>query len=127
MSSAQPPHGKLRVLIVEDEALIRMVFEETLADLGHEIAGTADRLDTAIEQARTCACDVAILDVHLSGEEVFPAADILAERGIPFILTTGYAGADLPEKFRDRPTMEKPFQPDRLQELLAQFFGRANE
>jgi CheY-like chemotaxis protein len=124
MSPPAPP-GKLRVLVVEDEALIRMVFEEMLIDLGHEVVATADRAGAAVALARNCACDVAILDVHLSGEPVFPAADILAERGIPFILTTGYSGDDLPERFRDRPTMEKPFQPERLHELLAQLLKTA--
>jgi CheY-like chemotaxis protein len=122
MSSPTSP-VRLRVLIVEDEALIRMAFEETLTDLGHDVAGTADRIETAIELARSCECDVAILDVHLGGKPIFPAADLLAQRGIPFILTTGYSGGELPVRFRARPTMEKPFEPGRLEQLLAEIFG----
>ena len=116
----RPSARSLRILIVEDEVLIRMLFEDMLAELGHTIEGEAGRLDEALELARKTQCDVAVLDVHLSGVEVFPVAELLAERDIPFIFATGYAGAELPEKFRGRPTIQKPFQPDRLQEVLMQ-------
>jgi CheY-like chemotaxis protein len=123
MSAAYVPPAKsksLRILIVEDEVLIRMLFEDMLDELGHSIDGVAGRLEEALELAQRLQCDLAILDVHLNGVEVYPVADVLAERGIPFIFATGYAGAELPEKFRGRPTIQKPFQPERLQELLMQ-------
>jgi CheY-like chemotaxis protein len=113
----------LRILLVEDEILIRMLFEEMLADLGHEIEGQAGRIEEALDLARASQCDAAILDVHLNGVEVYPVADVLAERGIPFLFATGYTGAELPEKFRGRPAMQKPFQAERLQEVLTRIAG----
>jgi CheY-like chemotaxis protein len=114
----------LRILIVEDEVLIRMLFEDMLDELGHTIEGAAGRMEEALDMARQSQCDLAILDVHLNGVQVYPVAELLAERGIPFIFATGYAGAELPEKFRGRPTIQKPFQPDRLQEILLQVAPR---
>jgi CheY-like chemotaxis protein len=108
----------LRILVVEDEVLIRMLFEDMLADLGHMIEAQAGRIEEAIDLAQRCPCDAAILDVHLNGIEVYPVADVLAERGIPFLFATGYSGAELPERFRGRPSMQKPFQADQLQNVL---------
>jgi CheY-like chemotaxis protein len=108
----------LRVLVVEDEVLIRMLFEDMLAELGHRVDGEAGRIEDAMELAKLSQCDVAILDVKLNGADVYPVADLLAERGIPFLFATGQTGTEMPEKFRDRPTMQKPFQADRLQEML---------
>lgn len=123
MSSQHTPTSTpagLRVLIVEDEVLIRMLFEDMLDELGHKVEAAAGNIEDAIRLARTAACDLAILDVHLNGIKVYPAADILEERGIPFIFATGLADGALPEKFRGRPTIQKPFQPDALQKMLAQ-------
>jgi len=114
----------LRVLVIEDEILIRMLFEEMLADLGHAVEGAAGHVEEALDLARTSECDVAILDVHLNGVEVYPVAAALADRGIPFLFATGMAGKELPEAFRDRPTMQKPFQAGRLQEILMQLAGK---
>jgi CheY-like chemotaxis protein len=114
------PAKALRILVVEDEVLIRMLFEEMLADLGHVVDGSVGRVEEALELAKQSQCDFAILDVHLNGVEVYPVAEALDERGIPFIFATGYAGAEIPEKFRGRPTMQKPFQAEALQEMLRQ-------
>lgn len=113
-----PESQSLQVLLVEDEVLIRMLFEEVLEDLGHSICGVAGSLDEAVALAQTATADVAVLDVHLQGVAVYPVAEVLDARGIPFLFATGYSGADVPEKFRDRPTVQKPFQAEQLQELL---------
>jgi CheY-like chemotaxis protein len=94
-----------------------------LADLGHVVEGSVGRVDGALELATQSQCDCAILDVHLNGVEVYPVAEALEARGIPFIFATGYAGAEMPEQFRGRPTMQKPFQAERLHELLSQISG----
>ena len=78
-----------RVLVIEDEALIAMLLEDQLAELGCEIAGVAARFDDALEKATALAFDVAILDVNLSGKESFPIAEALRARGMPFVFATG--------------------------------------
>jgi CheY-like chemotaxis protein len=117
------PTKPLRILVVEDEVLIRMLFEEMLAELGHTVDGSVGRIDEALELAKQLPCDFAILDVHINGVEVYPVAEALDARGIPFAFATGYAGAEIPEKYRGRPSMQKPFQAERLHEILREIFG----
>jgi CheY-like chemotaxis protein len=110
--------GGRRILVVEDEFLIRMLLEDMLTDLGYELSGVAGRLDEATNLAQTTELDVAILDVNLDGEEVYPVADILIQRGVPFVFVSGYGGRGLPEAYSDRPTLQKPFQLDELEKIL---------
>ena len=108
-----------RVLLVEDELLVAMLVEDMLADAGCVLVGPFARLPAALAAARVEAVDVALLDVNIAGEMVFPVAHVLEERGIPFLFVTGYGRAVLPP---DRPhwrACAKPFQPERLAECLA--------
>ncbi|MBN9049850.1 MAG: response regulator [Rhizobiales bacterium] len=107
-----------KILLVEDEYLIRMLLEDMLDDLGYSVVGAAGSVSEASKLASSTECDVAILDVNLDGQEVFPVADILASRGLPFVFVTGYGGAGLPEQYRSRPTLQKPFQLDELSKTL---------
>lgn len=115
---AEPRTAPARILVVEDESLIRMLLEDMLADLGHEVAATAASVSAAKELAAAGGFDAAILDVNLEGEEVFPVAEILAGRNLPFVFASGYGQAALPEKFRDRPTLQKPFQGQQLEAAI---------
>ena len=99
-----------RVLVVEDEYLIRMLLEDMLADLGYAIAKAVGTIAEASQVAATGAFDVAILDVNVDGEEIYPVADILAQRGLPFVFVTGYGERSLTEPYHDRPALQKPFQ-----------------
>lgn len=109
-----------RILVVEDEFLIRMLLEDMLADLGYELAGVAGRVDEATEMANSTEFDLAILDVNLDGHDVYPVAELLSKRGKPFIFVTGYGSRGLPEAYRSRPVLQKPFQLEELDKTLAQ-------
>lgn len=100
----------LRILVVEDEMLVAMNVEDMLLDLGHEVAGLASRLSGALSLAQEASFDAAMLDVNLAGEASFPVADLLAERGIPFLFATGYGLQGIDERYRDRPVLQKPFR-----------------
>jgi CheY-like chemotaxis protein len=101
---------RLRVLIVEDEMLVAMNIEDMLLELGYEMAGLASRLAPALALAAECDADAAILDVNLAGEQSFPVADLLQERGIPFLFATGYGLSGIAERFRSRTVLQKPFR-----------------
>ena len=115
-------HGKVaankRVLIVEDELMIRMLLEGMLTDLGHSVAAEAGGLDEAISLAKQAEFDVAVLDVNLNGAPVTPVVEILVERGLPFIFASGYGQRGLPEGYRTAPILQKPFQADALEEAI---------
>jgi CheY-like chemotaxis protein len=110
--------GARRVLIVEDDVMIRMLIEDMLADLGFAVAAQAAKVHEALAAVNSTDIDVAILDVNLSGETTGPVAEALAARGTPFVFATGYGEHGLPEQFRDRPLLKKPFQIDGLKRML---------
>jgi CheY-like chemotaxis protein len=109
-----------RVLIVEDELMIRMLLEDMLAELGYAVAGTAARLEEAMNAVASGNFDIAILDVNLDGQAVSPVAEALVARGTPFFFVTGYAERGLPEHYRNRPMLKKPFRIDNLRCILDQ-------
>jgi CheY-like chemotaxis protein len=107
-----------RILVVDDEAMIRMLLVDMLSELGYTIAAEAARVDEALEAAKKDDFDIAILDVNLQGQTIGPVAAALAERGRPFVFATGYNELGLPEGFRDRPMLRKPFEMDGLSRML---------
>lgn len=116
-------HGDkaLRVLLVEDEGLVAMMLEDLLEDLGCEVAGSLASVGAALAWIEAGgAADVALLDVSLSGESVFPVADALKARGVPFAYATGY-GADHDPRFKEAPLLGKPIRQDRLEALLRSY------
>jgi CheY-like chemotaxis protein len=109
----------LRVLLVEDEIMVALLLEDMLAELGHTVMGPVARLDKALGMAQSEAFDLAFLDVNLDGEQVYPVAEVLAARGIPFVFVTGYGREGLRPPYGDRPTLQKPFRRHDLAQLLA--------
>jgi CheY-like chemotaxis protein len=114
-----------RLLVVEDEYLIRMLLEDMLADLGYDVVAAVGTIAEASEHAVNGEIDAAILDVNLDGQEVYPVAKILAERGLPFVFVTGYGERSLNEPYRDHPALQKPFQIEQLKTLLAEILAAA--
>jgi len=110
-----------QVLIVEDETLIAMLLEDMIRDLGGSVAASASRLDRArqIVEDSSIPIDLAVLDVNIGGEEVYPLASALSDRGVPFVFSTGYGNASLPELWKSRPTLQKPFTIDDVGGALA--------
>lgn len=105
-----------RVLVVEDETTLGLMAERILADLGCVPVGLATTLTDAIRLASFEDIDMAILDVNLRGRSVQPVAEILRERGIPFLFATGYGEVDW--EVGPTPILRKPFQHDDLARAL---------
>ncbi len=116
---------KPRVLVVEDEYLIRMLLEDMLEEIGYDMAAGVGTVAEAREEASKGDFQVAILDVNLDGQEVYPIADILAKRGLPYLFVTGYGERSLPDPHNDRPALQKPFQAEQLKVALADLLAPA--
>ena len=119
MTDQAPGIVKRRILVVEDEMLIGMLLEDMLTDIGHEVAAIVPRLKEALVAVDKETFDLAVLDVHLHGESAFPVAEALIAKGKPFIFATGYGERGLPEHFRNRPVLQKPFARDDLERILS--------
>jgi CheY-like chemotaxis protein len=107
-----------RILVVEDELMIRMLLEGMLTDLGHTVAAEAGGIDEALEFARDADFDVALLDVNLNGKPITPVVEILVRRGVPFVFASGYGQSGVPELYRASPTLQKPFQAEALAQAI---------
>ena len=116
MTATRPPGGS--VFLVEDEVMIRMMVTDMLRELGHHVAAEAGRVGEAIELVQRTHFDIAILDVNLHGEPVFPVAEAIKARHRPFIFATGYNSSILPDEFRNHPALQKPFRIEALRELI---------
>ncbi|MBB6414207.1 CheY-like chemotaxis protein [Mesorhizobium sangaii] len=102
------------MLVVEDEILVLMMIEDMLGDLGCESVTSAATIDKAIALVETQAFDAAMLDMNLDGDDSNTVADALAERGVPFIYSTGNSDRDMREGFSNRAVLRKPFSFDEL-------------
>jgi two-component SAPR family response regulator len=114
-----------RVLVVEDETLIAILIEDILSAMDCEIVGPISKLETAIQTAKEGNFDIAVLDVTIRGGKVYPVAEDLLARGVPFILASGYGDWALPTLLRDQPRLTKPFTAAELEDQVRMLFGRA--
>lgn len=122
----QPADGLAgrRILIVEDDSFIALALEEILGEHGLVIVGAAKNVSAALHLAASERLDIALLDVNIGPEKVDPVADLLAGRDCPFVFTTGYGRAGLPEAHSSRAIVEKPFYIDELINALREELRR---
>ena len=104
--------------LVEDEALIRMMLVDMVEELGHAVVAEAGRIEDALRLAHDPGFDIAILDINLGGPTSAPVAEILAKRAVPFVFASGYGEGGVPEGFKNRPMLRKPFQVDDLDRAI---------
>jgi CheY-like chemotaxis protein len=119
----------LRVLVVEDEALVLMTLEDMLTDLGCQVVVAIQHVEEALRVALDVVADVALLDVNVGGARIDPVAHILATRGIPIVFVTGYEPSSLPPAPPAAPgaviRVVKPFQAAELARGILRALGRA--
>lgn len=109
----------IRVLLVEDEAIIAMTAEDMLEELGCTTVATATTVAEALAAVEREAFDLAVLDINLNGMESLPVADRLREAGRPFVFTTGYGSAGRGTAHEDVPLVTKPYQLHELETAIA--------
>jgi DNA-binding response OmpR family regulator len=126
-SNPQPAHEERsgdsdhsKVLVVEDEALIAIYVETIVEQSGYDVAGVVSSLDDALAFIDDHTIDSAVLDVDLNGRPVYPLAEALKRRGIPFIFASSCNERSIPAAYRSGPVVQKPFAPSELRRALAQ-------
>ena len=115
------------ILIVEDEPLIAMMLEDFILSLGHQVSGNCDNVGTALKEVERGEFDLAILDVNLKGESVWPVAKALRDKGTPFVLATGGHVDPPPVEFKNVPTIEKPYTIDRVTPIIEAVLASAEQ
>ena len=115
-----------RVLVVEDESLVAMLLETILEDMGCTPVGPAATVDDGLKMATDEQLDAALLDVNVAGKQVFPIAEMLKARGVPFVFSTGYGEGGLPDEWRGQSTIQKPFTEAAVCEALMKAMGVEN-
>src|SRR5439155_25198117 len=107
-----------RILIVEDSPVVAPFTADIIGEMGCAVVGPAPTMAAARELVESGGFDAAIMDIHIRGERVFPLCELLANRNVPFVLTSGYADWQMPEKWQDRPRLQKPYTFDQLEAAL---------
>ena len=118
------PLAGLRLLLVEDEALIALEMEELIGALGAEVVGPFSRVQDALDGLRNGPIHGAVLDIHLDGETTFPLADVLLDRERPVMFVTGEAEDAVPEKYRLLPRLQKPLEYAEFARIAISVFER---
>ncbi|WP_443747196.1 response regulator [Asticcacaulis solisilvae] len=108
-----------RVLLVEDDTLVAMLVEDMLDEIGYALHSNPATVPAALKAVADGGFDIAILDVNLAGQPVFPVAEALDAAGIPFVFASGYGAGGVPAAWAAHPIAAKPFRIDDLDAILA--------
>jgi DNA-binding response OmpR family regulator len=106
------------ILLVEDEYLIADDLARELVEHGVTVIGPIATLDATLAAVAAQRPDLAVLDINLRGDPVFPLADLLAAQHVPFVFTTGYDADEIPDRFASVRRYEKPFRTSDLRAML---------
>ena len=112
-----------RILVVEDSPVLAPFTVDVLDELGCKVVGSAPNMAVAREMVEAGGFEAALMDIHIRGERVFPLCEALAAKGVPFVLTSGYADWTMPEKWDDRPRLQKPYTIEQVEEALTALFS----
>jgi DNA-binding response OmpR family regulator len=116
-----------RILVVEDDFLVATLLAQILESVGWQVVGPVAHLATALDAAASGGFDAAVLDINLGGQTVYPVAEVLDARRVPFVFVTAAGREALPPLFCGRPHLGKPFAPGELIGLVARLIDRAAE
>ncbi len=127
MKAVAPNHASANlagrhILVAEDEMLIALALADMVTALGCTSA-LVSRVGKGVAVATTGTFDAAILDMNLAGEPGYPIAKVLAQRGIPFVIATGYGAEGIEADYRDRPMLPKPYLPEHVEAALLKALG----
>ena len=120
---AKPELKGRRILLIEDSPVVGPFTADLLDELGCVVVGPAPNMAAARELLDAGQFDAALIDVHIRGERVFPLCELLQAKGLPFVFTSGYADWQMPEKWQDRPRLQKPYTLDQVEQALSALFS----
>jgi DNA-binding response OmpR family regulator len=118
--------GQASILLVEDEALIRMMLVEMVEELGHKVIAEAGSVEAGRSLAEIEQYDLAILDINLQGSNAQPVVEVVRDRGLPFFLLSGYGAGGVPDELKGVPALSKPCTPETLKRTIDFVLSNAN-
>jgi CheY-like chemotaxis protein len=119
---AKPDLKGRRILLIEDSPVVGPFTADLLEEIGCAVVGPAPNMAAARELVEAGEFDGALIDIHIRGERVFPLCEMLRAQGLPFVFTSGYADWQMPEKWQDRPRLQKPYTLDQVEQALTALF-----
>ncbi len=114
-----PISDSLQILVIEDEILVGMLVKDIITSLGHGVLGPLVHYEEALAAATQANVDFAVLDVDLDGKEIYPIADMLTHRQIPFVFCSGHGPMSIRASHRHIPMLQKPFYARQFKAMLA--------